>query len=159
MIKCPKCGAQNRNHDRYCLTCGTSLKKQIAELERKKQLEKRKKELEQTETNRNFNRRNTRQTSKNIKDINQNEIRKNKAKNTLKKQGIGILDAEFKPIPILLSAIIPGLGFIYYKKWLKAIIFSIISLLFLYYLLPLPTGKIAYVIYWVIMMILTHVET
>lgn len=167
MIKCPNCGAQNRNRDRYCLTCGTSLKKQIKELERKKELEelKRKKQIQETQEkentnpNRDFNRRHTRETSKNIKNINQGKIQKNNAKNTLKKQGINILNAEFKPIPILLSALIPGLGFIWYKKWLKTIFFTIISILFLYYLIPLPTGKIAYIIYWVIMIILTHTET
>ncbi len=159
MIKCPKCGAENRNHDRYCLTCGKSLKKQIKELERKKQIDQRKKELDQDKLNRNFNRRHTRETSKNIKNINQRQIQKNKAKNTIKKQGIGILNAEFKPIPILLSALIPGLGFIYYKKWTKSIFFIILSTIFLLYIIPLPIGKIAYIIYWIIMIIITHTET
>ncbi len=162
MIKCPKCGENNRDNDRFCLNCGESLKTQVEQKQRQKEIEKRNKIIEERkqkqDTYRDFDRRNTRKTSKNVKNINQGQIQKNKAKNRLSNIFIEIFQTDFHALPILLSALIPGLGFIYYKKWMKTFVFVIISIFLLTSIMQSIYGKLFYVIYWIILMILTHIE-
>lgn len=162
MIKCPKCGEKNRDNDRFCLNCGESLKIQVEQKQRQKEIDKHNKRIEERKQNqdtyRDFNRRNTRKTSKNVKNINQGKIQKNKAKNRLSNVFIEIFQTEFHALPIILSALIPGLGFIYYKKWIKSLVFVIISIFLLTSFMQTFFGKIIYVIYWIILIILTHIE-
>lgn len=170
MIKCPKCGEENRDYDRYCLSCGESLKKQVEykkqlkeyeKLKQKEQEQKTKKEEENTnlKSHRDYNRRYTRETSKNIKTINQRNITKNTLKKGTENKFKGFFKKEFRPIPLILSIFIPGLGFIYYHKWKKAIFTLLITILFIIYILPFKYGNILYAIYWLFVLFLTNNES